>query len=73
MSILQATAEVFWTAFRALPKKKRESVVERLLQDKEFKEDLIDLAILEQRRKESSRPLSEYLSSRRKSKRKKNF
>lgn len=68
MSIIQATAEIFWTAFRALPKKKREAVVERLLQDKEFKKDLIDLTILEQRRKEPSRSLDEYLANKRKKK-----
>ena len=61
-----ATSEVFLTAFRALPKKAREAVVERMLRDKEFMEDLIDVVILEQRRKEPSRSLDEYLKERKK-------
>ena len=62
MSATQAKAEVFWMAFRGLPKKEKQSVIERLLKDKEFMEDLIDIAILRQRREEPSRPLAEYLA-----------
>lgn len=68
MTAIEATAEVFWTAFRALSRKEREAVVERLLRDKEFMEDLIDLVILEQRQDEPSRSLDEYLTDRRKAK-----
>ncbi len=64
MGTAQAKAEVFWMAFKGLPKKERESVIERLLKDKEFMEDLIDLATLRQRRKEPSRPLQDYLAER---------
>jgi len=60
----EAKAEVFWMAFKGLPKKERQSVIERLLKDTEFMEDLIDIAILEQRRKEPSRPLEDYLAER---------
>jgi hypothetical protein len=66
MTTIDATSEVFMTAFRALPKKAREAVVDKMLSDKEFREDLMDAAIIEQRRKEPSRPLDEYLSGRRK-------
>ncbi len=65
MIATEATAEVFWTAFRALSRKEREAVVERLLRDEEFMEDLIDLVILEQRQNEPSRPLDEYLADHR--------
>jgi len=64
MTTADATSEVFMTAFRALPKKAREAVVDKMLGDKEFREDLMDAALIEQRRKESSRPLEEYLSDR---------
>jgi len=60
----EAKAEVFWMAFKGLPKKGRQSVIERLLKDTEFMEDLIDMAILEQRREEPSRPLEDYLAER---------
>ncbi len=61
MSIRQAKAEVFWLAFKSLPTGERRSIIERLLKDKEFREDLIDLSIFEQRQKEPSRPLEDYL------------
>jgi hypothetical protein len=66
MTASQVKAEIFWMAFRGLPKKEKQSVIERLLKDKEFMEDLIDLAILKQRRKEPSRPLEDYLAERKK-------
>ncbi|MGB8658124.1 MAG: hypothetical protein WCE90_10135 [Candidatus Zixiibacteriota bacterium] len=64
MSTIQAKAEIFWMAFRGLPKREKQSVIERLLKDEEFMEDLIDLAILKQRRKEPSRSLEHYLADR---------
>ncbi|MBI4619868.1 MAG: hypothetical protein HY739_06875 [Desulfobacterales bacterium] len=66
MNTVEATSEVFLTAFRALPKKAREAVVEKMLSDEEFLEDLVDTVIIEQRRKEPSRNLDEYLAHRRK-------
>jgi hypothetical protein len=66
MTNAEATSEVFLTAFRALPKKAREAVVEKMLSDKDFMEDLLDTVIIEQRRKEPSRNLDEYLADRRK-------
>ena len=66
MSVKEAKAEVFWMAFKSLTKKERQSVIEKLLKDTEFIEDIIDMAILEQRREESSRPLEDYLAKRKK-------
>ena len=66
MTITEAASEVFWTAFRALSKRQREAVIGKMLKDKEFREDLMDTVILEQRRKEPSRSLDEYLGRRRK-------
>jgi len=63
VTTIDATSEVFMTAFRALPKKTREAVLGKMLSDKEFREDLMDAALIEQRRKEPSRPLKEYLSA----------
>jgi len=65
MTRVEATSEVFLAAFRALPKKAGEAVVEKMLGDKELLEDLIDTVIIEQRRKEPSRNLDEYLADRR--------
>ncbi|MDA8325210.1 MAG: hypothetical protein M0033_03235 [Nitrospiraceae bacterium] len=68
MTIAEATSEVFWTAFRALPKKQRGAVLEKMLKDKEFIEDLIDTVIIEQRRKEPSRSLEDYLAGKKRKK-----
>jgi hypothetical protein len=40
--------------------------VGKMLSDKDFLEDLIDTVIIEQRRKEPSRSLDDYLSARKK-------
>ena len=56
----EARAEVFWMAFKGLPKREQQLVVQKLLQDQEFVEDLLDIALIEQRRSEPSRPLEEY-------------
>lgn len=63
----EAKAEVFWMAFKGLQKKEKQSIIERLLKDKEFMEDLIDIAILEQRSEEPTRPLEDYLAEKQKS------
>ncbi len=66
MNVIKAKADVFWMAFKGLPKKERQSVIERLLTDKEFMEDLIDIATIELRREEPSRPLENYLAEKEK-------
>jgi hypothetical protein len=66
MTSIEATSEVFMTAFRALPRRARAAVVGKMLNDREFLEDLVDTVIIEQRREEPSRRLEEYLADRRK-------
>ena len=65
----EATAEIFWTAFKALRKGERETVVRRLLDDREFREDLADIAVIEARKDEPSRPLENYLAERKRHRR----
>ncbi len=43
MTSVEAMSEVFLTAFRTLPKKQKEAVLEKLLKDKEFMEDFIEI------------------------------
>ena len=56
MTAREATAEVFWTAFRALPKAERETVIQRLIRDPKFKEELIDIVTALQRQHEKAIP-----------------
>ncbi|MBI2487374.1 MAG: hypothetical protein HYW01_10555 [Deltaproteobacteria bacterium] len=64
MSAKEAKAEIFWMVFKGLTKKEKKFVIEKMLKDKELMEDLIDIAIIEQRRKEPSHSLEDYLGER---------
>jgi hypothetical protein len=66
MTKAEATAAVFLTAFRALPKRERDAVLAGMVEDQELREDLIDLGVFQQRRKEPSRSFREYLSEKEK-------
>ena len=61
MTKIEATAESFWTAFTVLPVEEKRAVIQRIINDEELRHDLMDLAIIEERRNESGRPLREYL------------
>ena len=60
----KATAEVFFTAFKALAKEERDEVVVRMAGDRSLRRDLLDLATIAERQQESSRPFDEYLGAR---------
>lgn len=64
MTTSQATAEVFMTALRALPKEERQAVLALITDDEQLREDLFDLAVFAERRNESSRPFREFLAER---------
>ena len=61
---VRETADTVYSTFRKLKPKEREAVIERLLEDADFLEDLIDIVTIEQRRHEPGRPLREYLAGR---------
>lgn len=55
MTRQQATAEVFLTALKGLPKKERDAVVAKIAMDKTFARDILDLATIRARNKEPAR------------------
>lgn len=61
MTKSEAVAEVFWTAFKALPKRQQEEFIQRLLDDEELFEDLADILTAQSRRSEPTRPLQKVL------------
>ena len=61
MTESEATAEVFWTAFKGLPRVQRHAILERIVKDKNLRHDLMDLATIENRRSEPERSLRDYL------------
>lgn len=68
MTKSEATAEIFWTAFKVLPRKEQQAVLRRVLRDDNLRRDLMDLAVIETRRAEPARPLREYLKGARRRK-----
>ena len=61
MSATEATAEVFVTAFRALKRREREAVLEKLLADGDLAQDLADTLALESRRHQPREPARKVL------------
>ena len=66
MRRIEATADVFLTALKALPKTERDAVIVRIAQDRSPARDLLDLATIAQRRCKPSRPFAQYLADRKK-------
>jgi len=63
-TIQYATVEIFLRAFEGLTKAQRQTFLEKLLHKKTYRQDLLDLAIIEERRHEPQRPFRDYLSER---------
>jgi hypothetical protein len=61
MTTTQATAEVFWTAFKVLPVDEKRAVLQKIILDENLRRDLMDLSVIEERRNEPGRPLRDYL------------
>ena len=57
-------AEGFLTAIRSLPKRDRQLILLGLVKDRNLRRDLMDLATIEERKKEPSRPFRDYLKNR---------
>ena len=62
ISRAESRAEVYLMALQSLSKAEREAVIARLLEDAQLKEDILDLALIQQRQREPSRPFREYLA-----------
>jgi len=58
----RATADVFLVALKALPRAERDAVVVRIARDTAFARDILDLALIAERRREPSRPFRHYLA-----------
>lgn len=62
MKAIESRAEVYLMALRSLSKAERETVIARLLEDQELREDILDLVLIRQRQGEPSRSFGEYLA-----------
>lgn len=70
MKAVESRAEVYLMALQSLSKAERKAVIARLLEDTKLREDILDLALIQQRQGEPSRPFREYLAERGKRSRK---
>jgi hypothetical protein len=64
MKTIESRAEVYLMALQSLSEAEREAVISRLLEDPQLREDILDLAVIQQRQGEPSRPFTEYLADR---------
>jgi len=62
----QSRAEIYLMALESLSKVERRAVITRLLEDDSLREDILDLALIQQRQGESSRPFRDYMAEREK-------
>jgi hypothetical protein len=61
MSAIEATAEVFVTAFKSLKPRQREAVLERMLEDKDISSNIADTLELEARRRQPRQPFRQVM------------
>lgn len=67
MTVHQATAEVFLTAFKALPRREQEDILGRMARDGRLRrvpEDISDRLAIEAEGGKPSRPLRDYIAER---------
>lgn len=67
MTPQQATAEIFYTAFKALSKREQQNVLARIARDRKLRrilEDVSDRLVIEEERDKPSRPLRDYIDER---------
>jgi hypothetical protein len=66
MTVQQATAEVFLTAFKALPRREQEDILQRIARDRRLRrvlEAMSDRLATEEERGKPSRPLRDYVAN----------
>ncbi|MCX5860069.1 MAG: hypothetical protein NT056_09275 [Proteobacteria bacterium] len=61
MTPVEAKAEIFWTAFKSLPRREQNLVLTRLASDRSLRRDLMDISIAMERMNEPTRPLVQVL------------
>ena len=66
MKTAESRAEVYLMALQSLSRAEKKAVIARLLEDDSLREDILDLALIQQRQGASSRPFRDYLAEREK-------
>ena len=66
MKATESKAEVYLMALQYLSKTERRAVIDRLMDDEELRQDILDIAIIRQHQNESTKPFMDYLSDKKK-------
>ena len=66
MKTAESRAEIYLMALQSLSKAEKKAVITRLLEDDSLREDILDLALIQQRQGEPSRPFCDYLAEKEK-------
>jgi hypothetical protein len=64
----QATAEIFWSAYKGMKPAEREAFIGKLMKDKNLAEDLRYAAVIQKRKNDPTMSLDNYLSKKAKKK-----
>jgi len=63
MKAVESRTEIYLMVLQSLSKAEKEAVIVRLLEDPQLREDILDLALIQQRQGEPSRPFRDYLAT----------
>ena len=63
MKAVESRAEIYLMALQSLSKAEKEAIIAHLLEDPQLREDILDLAVIQQRQGEPSRPFMDYLAT----------
>ena len=66
MTPIEAKAEIFLTAFLSLAHKEQDAVLLKMIENQRLREDLIDLAIAEERKSEKTKSFEKVVANIRK-------
>jgi hypothetical protein len=62
MKTSDSKIDIYLMALESLSKSQKQEIIKRLLEDPQIREDILDLAIILQRKEEPSRPFREFLA-----------
>ena len=63
MKAVESRAEIYLLALQSLSKAEKEAIIAHLLEGPQLREDILDLAVIQQRQGEPSRPFMDYLAT----------
>ena len=62
MKTIQSKADIYLMALESLSAADKKKIIARLLEDEELREDILDVALIQQRQGESARPFRQFLA-----------